>query len=54
MLSESLGILTAAWSGQPVNHHGPHCTVDGIQFLLRPVQRPGVPRPSLLHDACTS
>ena len=43
MLDESLDILTAAWSGQPVHHHGPHYTVDGIQFLPRPVQRPGVP-----------
>ena len=43
MLDQSLDILTAAWSGQPVHHHGPHHTVDGIQFLPRPVQRPGVP-----------
>jgi alkanesulfonate monooxygenase SsuD/methylene tetrahydromethanopterin reductase-like flavin-dependent oxidoreductase (luciferase family) len=43
MLDESLDILTAAWSGQPVHHHGPRYTVDGIQFLPRPVQRPGVP-----------
>jgi alkanesulfonate monooxygenase SsuD/methylene tetrahydromethanopterin reductase-like flavin-dependent oxidoreductase (luciferase family) len=43
MPGESLDILTAAWSGQPVHHHGPHYTVDGIQFLPRPVQRPGVP-----------
>ena len=38
-----LEILTAAWSGQQVYHHGPHYTVDGIQFLPRPAQRPGVP-----------
>ena len=43
MLDESLEILTAAWSGQQVYHHGPHYTVDGIQFLPRPAQRPGVP-----------
>jgi alkanesulfonate monooxygenase SsuD/methylene tetrahydromethanopterin reductase-like flavin-dependent oxidoreductase (luciferase family) len=43
MLDESLDILTAAWSGQPVHHHGAHYTVDGIGFLPRPVQRPGVP-----------
>jgi alkanesulfonate monooxygenase SsuD/methylene tetrahydromethanopterin reductase-like flavin-dependent oxidoreductase (luciferase family) len=43
MLDESLDILTAAWSGESLHHHGPHCTVDGIQFLPRPVQRPGVP-----------
>jgi alkanesulfonate monooxygenase SsuD/methylene tetrahydromethanopterin reductase-like flavin-dependent oxidoreductase (luciferase family) len=43
MLDESLEILAAAWSGRPVHHHGPHYTVDGITFLPRPVQRPGVP-----------
>ncbi|MEJ3744985.1 LLM class flavin-dependent oxidoreductase [Actinomycetes bacterium KLBMP 9797] len=43
MLDESLEILTAAWSGSPVHHHGRHYTVDGVSFLPRPVQRPGVP-----------
>jgi alkanesulfonate monooxygenase SsuD/methylene tetrahydromethanopterin reductase-like flavin-dependent oxidoreductase (luciferase family) len=43
MLDESLEILTAAWSGRPVHHRGSHYTVDGISFLPRPVQRPGVP-----------
>ncbi|MFI0453793.1 LLM class flavin-dependent oxidoreductase [Actinomadura sp. 6N118] len=43
MLDEALEILTAAWSGEPVHHHGQHNTIDGIQFLPRPVQRPGVP-----------
>ena len=35
-------ILTTAWSGDPVHHHGEHYTVDGVQFLSRPVQQPGV------------
>ena len=43
MLDESLQILTAAWSGEPVHHRGQHYTIDGVQFLPRPVQRPGVP-----------
>ena len=43
MLDEALEILTAAWSGEPVHHHGDHYTVDDVQFLPRPVQRPGVP-----------
>jgi alkanesulfonate monooxygenase SsuD/methylene tetrahydromethanopterin reductase-like flavin-dependent oxidoreductase (luciferase family) len=43
MLDESLDVLTAAWSGRPVRHRGAHYTVDGIEFLPRPVQRPGVP-----------
>ncbi len=43
MLDESLDILTAAWVGEPVHHHGRHYTIDGGQFLPRPEQRPGVP-----------
>jgi alkanesulfonate monooxygenase SsuD/methylene tetrahydromethanopterin reductase-like flavin-dependent oxidoreductase (luciferase family) len=43
MLDESLEILTAAWSGEPVHHRGEHYTVNGMRFLPRPVQRPGVP-----------
>jgi alkanesulfonate monooxygenase SsuD/methylene tetrahydromethanopterin reductase-like flavin-dependent oxidoreductase (luciferase family) len=43
MLDESLEILAAAWSGEPVHHYGEHYTVDGMRFLPRPVQRPGVP-----------
>jgi len=43
MLDESLEILTAAWSGEQVRHRGEHYTVDGMRFLPRPVQRPGIP-----------
>jgi alkanesulfonate monooxygenase SsuD/methylene tetrahydromethanopterin reductase-like flavin-dependent oxidoreductase (luciferase family) len=43
MLDEALQILTAAWSGEPVHHRGTHYTIDGIRFLPRPVQRPGIP-----------
>jgi alkanesulfonate monooxygenase SsuD/methylene tetrahydromethanopterin reductase-like flavin-dependent oxidoreductase (luciferase family) len=43
MLDEALGILRDAWSGEPVHHRGEHYTVDGMRFLPRPVQRPGVP-----------
>ncbi len=43
MLDESLEILAAAWAGEPVHHRGEHYTVDGMRFLPRPVQRPGVP-----------
>ena len=43
MLDEALDIMTAAWSGELVQHRGQHYTVDGVQFLPRPVQRPGVP-----------
>ncbi|MFC0626237.1 LLM class flavin-dependent oxidoreductase [Kribbella deserti] len=43
MLDESLEILNAAWSGEPVRHRGEHYIVDGMPFLPRPVQEPGVP-----------
>jgi alkanesulfonate monooxygenase SsuD/methylene tetrahydromethanopterin reductase-like flavin-dependent oxidoreductase (luciferase family) len=43
MLDESLEILTTAWSGEPVRHRGEHYTVDGVRFMPRPAQRPGVP-----------
>jgi alkanesulfonate monooxygenase SsuD/methylene tetrahydromethanopterin reductase-like flavin-dependent oxidoreductase (luciferase family) len=43
MLDESLAILAAAWSGEPVDHHGEHYTIDGIRFLPRPAQQPGIP-----------
>jgi alkanesulfonate monooxygenase SsuD/methylene tetrahydromethanopterin reductase-like flavin-dependent oxidoreductase (luciferase family) len=43
MLDESLEIITAAWSGEPVNHRGKHYLIDDVQFLPRPVQRPGIP-----------
>jgi alkanesulfonate monooxygenase SsuD/methylene tetrahydromethanopterin reductase-like flavin-dependent oxidoreductase (luciferase family) len=43
MLDESLAILTGAWSGEPVRHHGEYYLVDDISFLPRPVGRPGVP-----------
>ncbi len=43
MLDEALEILTLAWRGEPVHHHGDHYTVDDIEFLPRPTQQPGIP-----------
>ena len=43
MRDEALEILTVAWSGESVYHRGRHYTVEGIRFLPRPVQQPGVP-----------
>lgn len=43
MLDESLAVLTAAWSGEPVTFHGEHYTVESLPFRPRPVQEPGVP-----------
>jgi alkanesulfonate monooxygenase SsuD/methylene tetrahydromethanopterin reductase-like flavin-dependent oxidoreductase (luciferase family) len=40
MLDETLEILKTGWTGETVNHHGAHHTVDGIQFLP---SRPGIP-----------
>src|ERR687897_1039125 len=42
MLDEALEILTAAWSGEPVNHRGKHYVIDDVQFLPHPVQHPRV------------
>ena len=43
MLDESLTILTAAWSGQPVHHGGEHYTVNDFEFLPTPSQEQGIP-----------
>jgi alkanesulfonate monooxygenase SsuD/methylene tetrahydromethanopterin reductase-like flavin-dependent oxidoreductase (luciferase family) len=43
MLDEALAILVAAWSGEPVNHHGKHYLVDDVRFLPRPARERGVP-----------
>jgi alkanesulfonate monooxygenase SsuD/methylene tetrahydromethanopterin reductase-like flavin-dependent oxidoreductase (luciferase family) len=43
MLDEALGILEAAWSGEPVHHQGEHYTINGMRFMPRPVQRPRIP-----------
>jgi len=37
MLDESLEILAAAWSGEPVHHRAEHYTVEGMRFRSRPV-----------------
>ena len=43
MLDEALHVLTCAWSGRPVRHHGPHYVIDDLTFRPTPVQRPGPP-----------
>ena len=40
MLDEGLELISAAWSGTPVQHAGRHFRVDGIGFEPVPVQRP--------------
>jgi len=43
MLDESLAILVDAWSGEVVSFCGEFYTIEGVRFMPRPVQRPGVP-----------
>lgn len=43
MLDEALEILQAAWTGETVDHHGEHYTVQGLAFRPRPVQEPAIP-----------
>jgi probable F420-dependent oxidoreductase len=38
MLDEGLGVLRELWSGEQVNYHGEHYTVDGVTLAPRPVQ----------------
>lgn len=37
LLDESLELLTALWTGQPVTYHGDLVVADDVQFLPRPV-----------------
>jgi alkanesulfonate monooxygenase SsuD/methylene tetrahydromethanopterin reductase-like flavin-dependent oxidoreductase (luciferase family) len=43
ILDESLDVIDRLWSGESVDHSGPHLRVDGVTMPLRPVQRPRVP-----------
>jgi alkanesulfonate monooxygenase SsuD/methylene tetrahydromethanopterin reductase-like flavin-dependent oxidoreductase (luciferase family) len=43
MTEESLDILRGAWSGEPVQHHGEHYTIDDVEFLPKPAQPDGIP-----------
>lgn len=43
VLDEALAVLTAAWSGRPVRHRGPHHLIDDLAFRPTPVQRPRIP-----------
>lgn len=43
ILDETADVLAQAWSGEHVEHHGRHRTVDGVTFSPRPVQRPTIP-----------
>ncbi|MGH8988454.1 MAG: LLM class flavin-dependent oxidoreductase [Acidimicrobiales bacterium] len=43
VLDEAMELLLALWSGDEVDHRGPHFTASGVRFLPRPVQRPRIP-----------
>src|SRR5215207_9847879 len=43
MLDESLEVITALWTGEPVHFSGKHYTLDGVQLTARPVQQPRIP-----------
>ena len=43
MLDEALEVITALWSGEAVDHGGPHYTAADVRFLPRPIQRPRIP-----------
>ncbi len=42
-LDESLRMLDALWSGQPVTIHGEYLTAEDVTMLPCPVQRPRIP-----------
>ncbi|GAA1592157.1 hypothetical protein GCM10009789_52820 [Kribbella sancticallisti] len=42
-LDESLEIISALWTGQPVYFHGKHYRLDGAQLTARPLQQPRIP-----------
>lgn len=43
MLDEALDVIAALWSGQRVDHDGPHFAARDVRFLPAPVQRPRIP-----------
>lgn len=43
LLDETLAILDAAWTGEPVWFDGTHYQVDGVSFLPKPIQQPRIP-----------
>src|SRR4051794_74374 len=42
-LDESLGLLDALWSGEPVTVHGEYLTATDVRMRPRPEQRPRIP-----------
>lgn len=42
-MEEALEVITALWSGEAVDHHGPHYDIAGLVGSPLPAQRPGPP-----------
>jgi alkanesulfonate monooxygenase SsuD/methylene tetrahydromethanopterin reductase-like flavin-dependent oxidoreductase (luciferase family) len=43
ILDEGAQLLCDLWSGEEVDHRGPHFRAESVTFLPRPVQRPRIP-----------
>ena len=43
ILDEGLGLLTAMWTGEQVDHAGPEFIADAVTLLPRPLQTPRIP-----------
>jgi alkanesulfonate monooxygenase SsuD/methylene tetrahydromethanopterin reductase-like flavin-dependent oxidoreductase (luciferase family) len=43
MLDEALDVLTGLWGGEAFSYHGAHYTINDVQYLPAPVQRPRIP-----------
>jgi alkanesulfonate monooxygenase SsuD/methylene tetrahydromethanopterin reductase-like flavin-dependent oxidoreductase (luciferase family) len=43
LLDDGIEIITRLWSGEPTFYQGGRLSVDGAQFLPRPLQRPRIP-----------
>ncbi len=43
MLDEALTLIDRLWTGDPVDHAGPHYSARDVTFAPRPLQRPRIP-----------
>jgi alkanesulfonate monooxygenase SsuD/methylene tetrahydromethanopterin reductase-like flavin-dependent oxidoreductase (luciferase family) len=43
LVDDGIEIITRLWSGEPVTYRGTSLSVDGAQFLPRPLQQPRIP-----------
>ena len=43
LLDDGIEIITRLWSGEPTSYRGDRLSVEGAQFLPRPLQQPRIP-----------